>query len=98
MDKEVILATLRKHAPELKAAGLAHLRVFGSVVRGEASSHSDIDLLADFEPSSPITLITMGRLQSRLADLLGANVDLSSADWMKDPVRNQALQEAVLAF
>jgi predicted nucleotidyltransferase len=98
MDKEVILATLRKHAPELKAAGLAHLRVFGSVVRGEASSQSDIDLLADFEPSSPITLITMGRLQSRLADLLGANVDLSSADWMKDPVRNQALQEAVLAF
>jgi hypothetical protein len=98
MDKEVILATLRKHAPELKAAGLAHLRVFGSVVRGEASSQSDIDLLADFEPSSPITLITMGRLQSRLADLLGANVDLSSADWMKDPVRNEALQEAVLAF
>jgi len=98
MDKEVILATLRKHAPELKAAGLAHLRVFGSVVRGEASSKSDIDLLADFEPSSPITLVTMGSLQSRLADLLGANVDLSSADWMKDPVRNQALQEAVLAF
>jgi len=98
MDKEVILATLRKHAPELKAAGLAHLRVFGSVVRGEASSQSDIDLLADFEPSSPITLVTMGSLQSRLADLLGANVDLSSADWMKDPVRNEALQEAVLAF
>jgi predicted nucleotidyltransferase len=48
MDKDRILAILRQHAPELKAAGLLHLRVFGSVARGEASphSHSDVDLLA----------------------------------------------------
>jgi predicted nucleotidyltransferase len=98
MDREAILATLRRHAPELKAAGLVHLRVFGSVARGEASPQSDIDLLADFELSKPITLVTMGSLEGRLADLLGAKVDLSSADWMREPVRNQALGEAVLAF
>jgi hypothetical protein len=32
-----ILATLRQHAPELQAAGVAHLRLFGSVARGEAT-------------------------------------------------------------
>jgi len=98
MDREVILATLRKHAPELRAAGLIHLRIFGSVARGDASPQSDIDLLADFEESRPVTLVTMGSLQSRLADLLGAKVDLSSTDWMRDSVRNQALEEALLAF
>ena|ERR1700722_3693179 len=98
MDKERILAILRQHAPELKAAGLVHLRVFGSVARGEASAHSDVDLLADFDPAKPLTLVTVGGLQSRLADLLGAKVDLSSADWMNEPIRNRALQEAVLAF
>ena len=100
MDKDRILAILRQHAPELKAAGLLHLRVFGSVARGEASphSHSDVDLLAEFDTSKRITLVTLGSLQSRLTDLLGAEVDLSSAAWMKEPIRHQALQEAVLAF
>jgi uncharacterized protein len=98
MDKERIILILREHAPELKEAGLVHLRVFGSVARGEASPQSDVDLLADFDRSKRVTLLTVGRLESRLGDLLGVKVDLSSADWMKEPVRRQALQEAVIAF
>jgi len=98
MDRERILAILRNHAPELKAAGLLHLRVFGSVARGEASSQSDVDLLADFDRSKRLTLVTMGSLESHLGDLLGAKVDLSAAEWMREPARNQALREAVLAF
>ncbi|MGD0887779.1 MAG: nucleotidyltransferase family protein [Acidobacteriaceae bacterium] len=98
MDRERILATLRKHAPELRSAGLVHLRLFGSVARGEATAHSDVDLLADFDRSRRITLVTVGGLESRLADLLGTRVDLSSPDWMREPVRNRALSEAVLAF
>jgi uncharacterized protein len=98
MDKERILTILRNHAPELKAAGLVHLHVFGSVARGEASAQSDVDLLADFDRSKRLTLVTIGRLESHLGDLLGAKVDLSSPDWMKQPVRSQALREAVLAF
>jgi hypothetical protein len=98
MDKDRIIVILRDHAPELKAAGVVHLRVFGSVARGEASPQSDVDLMADFDKSKPITLLTVGRLESRLRDLLGVKVDLSSADWMKEPVRNQALREAVIAF
>ncbi len=98
MDRERILAVLRTHAPELRSAGLVHLRLFGSVARGEANSHSDVDLLADFDRSRRITLVTVGGLESRLADLLGSKVDLSSVDWMSEPVRTRALREAVLAF
>ena len=98
MDKERILAILRKHAPVLQAAGLVHLRVFGSVARGEASPQSDVDLLAEFDRSKRLTLVTIGRIESRLGDLLDAKVDLSSPDWMREPVLNQVLREAVLAF
>jgi hypothetical protein len=98
MDRERVLAILRGHAAELKAAGLLHLRLFGSVARGEASSESDVDLLADFDSSKRLTLVTVGGLESRLTDLLGARVELSSVDWMNEPVRDRALREAVLAF
>ena len=98
MDRDRILAILRMHAPELNAAGLVHLRLFGSFARGEPSPESDVDLLAEFDPSQRLTLVTVGCLQSRLSDLLSSKVDLSSADWMREPVRDQALREAVLAF
>jgi predicted nucleotidyltransferase len=37
-------------------------------------------------------------LQNRLSKMLGAKVDLSSAEWMREPVRSKAIREAVLAF
>ena len=49
MDKHFVIERLRQHEEELKAAGIVHLHVFGSVARDEASSLSDVDLLADFD-------------------------------------------------
>jgi uncharacterized protein len=98
MDRHEILQILRDHERELKADGIVHLGVFGSVARGEASAHSDVDLVADFDSSKRLTLVTLGRLQSRLSELLGVEVDLSSPAWMKDPVRTKAMHEAVRAF
>jgi predicted nucleotidyltransferase len=98
MDKRYVIQILRDHERELKAAGIVHLRVFGSVARDESSSGSDIDLLADFDRSMGLTLVTVGRIRSRLTDLLGVDVDLSSPEWMREPVRTRALREAILAF
>jgi predicted nucleotidyltransferase len=98
VDQENILSVLRDHAPELREAGLVHLRVFGSVARNQANDKSDIDLLADFDRSKQITLVTLGSLESRLSMLLGMKVELSSPDWMKEPIRARAMQEAVVAF
>jgi predicted nucleotidyltransferase len=98
MKKENVLSKLREHEPELRAAGLVHLRLFGSVARGDATSESDVDLLADFDTSKPVTLVTIGSLESRLGDLLGSRVELSSTDWLREPIRLQALREALVAF
>ncbi|MFZ0793649.1 MAG: nucleotidyltransferase domain-containing protein, partial [Candidatus Korobacteraceae bacterium] len=83
---------------ELKDAGILHLRLFGSLVRNEPLERSDVDLLADFDKSRRLSLVKVGRLQMRLSELLGAEVDLSSPDWMREPIRSKALSEAVLAF
>jgi predicted nucleotidyltransferase len=98
LDRENILSVLRDHAPELREAGLVHLRVFGSVARNQANDKSDIDLLADFDRSKQMTLVTLGSLESRLSTLLGTKVELSSPDWMKEPIRARAMQEALVAF
>jgi len=98
MDKEQVVSILREHEPELKAAGIVHLRLFGSVARGDASPVSDIDLMADLDQTKSFTLVSVGRLEIRLRDILGVKVDLSSADWMREPVRTRAIREAVLAF
>jgi uncharacterized protein len=83
---------------ELRAAGIVHLRVFGSVARGESSFDSDIDLLVDFDKSKRLTLVTVGSLQNRLSKMLGAKVDLSSAEWMREPVRSRSYARPFLPF
>ena len=98
MNKDEVINKLRAHEPELKAAGIVRLAVFGSVARGDNSPESDVDLLADFDKTKRYTLLTMGRLENRLADLLGTSVDLSSPEWLKESVKDQILREAVVAF
>ena len=98
MTKEQVIDKLRAHEAELKAAGIVRLAVFGSVARGDSSPGSDVDLLADFDKTKHYTLLTLGKLESQLADLLGTKVDLSSPEWLKERVKDQALREAVIAF
>jgi uncharacterized protein len=48
--KENILTILRNHKPQFSKLGVASIGLFGSYVRNEQSSKSDIDFLVDFEP------------------------------------------------
>lgn len=48
--KENILNTLRSHKQEFSDLGIKNIGLFGSYLRNEQSTNSDIDLLIDFEP------------------------------------------------
>jgi predicted nucleotidyltransferase len=89
---------LRAHEPELRAAGIIHLHVFGSVARGEASPYSDVDLMADLDGSKKFSLLDMSSLENRLSDILQVRVDLTLSKSMREPIRRSAEREAVLAF
>lgn len=55
------LEALRKHREEIEeivsSFGANNVRVFGSIVRGEATEHSDIDLLIDVPPGTGLVAV-----------------------------------------
>ena len=83
---------LRSHQAELREAGVKSLKLFGSVVRGEAGPESDIDILVEF--FRPIGLLAFVGLKHRLAELLGRPVDLVTPEALKSPLRDGILNEA----
>ena len=87
------LARHRRRVREIAARhGLSNVRVFGSVIRGEDTTDSDIDLLVDVAPH--VGLIGLARCQRDLEALLGARVDLVPASDLKPGVTPSALAEA----
>jgi uncharacterized protein len=98
MDSNYVITKLREHAAELRAAGIIHLRLHGSLARGTATATSDVDLIADFDTSKHLSLLDMVGLENRLSDLLGVPVDLSPAHTLKRPVADRAERGAVRAF
>ena len=99
MDRSTIVAKLREHESELKAAGVEHLFLHGSYARGTAiRAVLGVDVIAEFAPGRRLSLLDMVAIEDRLADMLGVRVDLSPAKGLKEPVAAKASREAVVAF
>lgn len=71
-----VVATLRAHEVELRAAGVSRLSLFGSVARGDAGAGSDVDLVAELAPEARIGLFRLVALERRLSEMLSRPVDL----------------------
>lgn len=71
-----------------------HPRIFGSVLHGDDTEKSDLDLLVD--PTPQTTLFDIARLQWRLQKLLHVSVDVLTPKALPIDFRDQVLQEAVL--
>lgn len=69
-----------------------HVRVFGSVARGDATASSDIDFLVDFDRDS--SLFDVLHLSDALKALLGRQVDVVSTGGLKQR-DDRILAEAV---
>jgi hypothetical protein len=98
MDRDRALAILRTHEPELKAAGIVRLSLFGSTARNEHGPVSDIDLLAVFDDTRRISLLDIAGMESNLAKLLGCKVDLIEEGTLKPRLQAQVETEALRAF
>lgn len=68
-----ILQFLHQHRDELKAMGVVKIGLFGSYVRGEQRTESDIDLLFTMDN---FTWRRWNNVWNFLEDNLGASVDL----------------------
>jgi len=84
--REEILAVAARH-------GARRVRVFGSVVRGEETPESDLDLLVEFEPGR--SLLDHIALAQDLKDLLGREVDVVTEGGLHSYIRDRVCREAV---
>ncbi|GMT42843.1 MAG: DNA polymerase subunit beta [bacterium] len=81
-----ILRIARKH-------GVSRMRLFGSVVRGEAEPDSDVDFLIDVD--GPTTPWFPGGLVANLESLLGRSVDVVETGSIREEMKERILEEAV---
>lgn len=81
--------TIRRLVAE---AGMANPRVFGSAARGEDRENSDLDILVD--PAPRASVLTMERLQARLASTTSVKIDLRTPEEILPKFREKVLAEA----
>jgi len=67
-------------------------RVFGSVLRGQDTDSSDLDILVD--PTPETTLFDIGAIRHELGKLLGVPVDVLTPNALPDNFRASVLAEA----
>jgi uncharacterized protein len=98
LTADAIVLALRAREAELRAAGLQHFSLFGSVARGEASTDSDIDLVAELDLDAHIGLIRLSAIELRLGKLLGRKVDLLTEPIKKEGLRSNIERDRRLVF
>lgn len=91
------IAELRSYKPKLVEIaakyGVSNIRVFGSIVRGEETKESDIDLLVDVDRSK--TILDFVGFQMEASDALQQQVDLVSSQGIHQLLRDEIFNTAV---
>jgi hypothetical protein len=68
--------------------------VFGSYARGEQTAGSNVDVLVNFRPGA--TLFDLVGLADFLEERLNLRVDVVPVDALREEIREQVLEEALL--
>lgn len=96
--RERVIRTIREHAVELRALGVAKLWLFGSLARGEARPDSDVDILIDIVPGRRFSLLDVAEVRLALCDLLGREVGVVIREDLRPRFRNRIADDLVEAF
>ena len=89
---EEIKELIQKHKEEFRRQyGLKEIGIFGSYVRGEQGTESDLDLLIELE--KPIGFVKFMRLERALSELLEIQVEMVTKKALKPHIGKRILQE-----
>lgn len=82
--------------PVLKEYGVKKAALFGSIVKGESTEDSDIDILVEMPETA--SLLELAELKIELEEILKKNVDVITYDSLHHLLKDKILhdQEAVL--
>lgn len=87
---------LNLYRDQVRDIALSHrvtsVKVFGSVLHGDDTDGSDLDLLV--EPTAQTTMFDIGGIQFEVSELLGINVDVLTPRALPEAFRARVLAEA----
>ncbi|MFO1083351.1 MAG: nucleotidyltransferase family protein [Reyranellaceae bacterium] len=98
MNAEDALATLRRSEAALRARGVRHAALFGSLARGDNRPDSDIDILVEFDPDAHVGVFDYVEVKDYIASLFSQPVDVIDREGLKPHLRRSSAQDAVYAF
>ncbi|MHB1157530.1 MAG: nucleotidyltransferase family protein [Phycisphaerales bacterium] len=91
IPREAIAAFCRRNR-------IRRLSVFGSVLRDDFRSDSDIDMLVEFEPDARVSLFDVGGMMYELTEMLGRQVDLRTPADLSRYFREQVIADSELLY
>jgi len=98
MNKRDAIKILRRHQDDLRARGVRHAALFGSVARDAAGPKSDIDIMIELEPDASLDIFAYVELKSFIASLFPDPVDVVNKDALKSYIRPPATADSIYAF
>ena len=91
-----ILTILRQHRGTLRERfKIGEVGVFGSVVRGDTHSGSDVDILVEF--TEPVSLLGLVSIENYLSDILGIKADVVPREDIRIELKDRIEREVVFA-
>jgi len=79
--------------------GIRKLAFFGSVLRPDFDSDSDIDVLVEFDPATRVGFFELYDMEQELSPLLGGRkIDLNTPNSLSEYFRQEVLAEAQVQY
>ena len=97
MERANIRISSEKIAEFCRKHHIRKLALFGSVLREDFRSDSDVDVLVEFEPGHEPGFSFFG-IQEELSDLIGRKVDLNTASFLSRYFRDRVLEEVEVQY
>jgi uncharacterized protein len=98
MKRDEIIQKLKEREADLRAQGVTHAALFGSVARGEQRPDSDIDIVVELDPKVVVTIFDYAGVKDFISDMFDSPVDVVSSEGLKPLVRPRATADAIYAF
>jgi len=95
MDKVKIKVPRARIAEFCKRWNISEFSIFGSALRADFRSDSDVDVLVSFPPQIKVSLFDMVYMQDELKQIFGREVDLISKRGVENS-RNYLRRKAIL--